>query len=129
MKASTREPMPTKGTIDILPLVISDLQERDKVGRKKYGTTLQSGNGRNALVDATQEAMDLVMYLRQELCDQEKRIRDNQILLDAVKNAYRKHHLGDDSIGWDELSEILENALCNVMGDEGYQKWIREATE
>jgi hypothetical protein len=28
-------------------------------------------------------------------------------LLDAVKLAYRKHHLNDDSIGWDELSEML----------------------
>jgi len=125
-KASTREPMPHKGNIDILPLVILDLQERDKVGRKKYGTTLQSNNGRNALVDAAQEAMDLVMYLRQELCDQEKRIRDNQILLDAVKNAYRKHHLGQAEIGWDELSEILMNALCNVMGEDKFCKWLND---
>jgi hypothetical protein len=71
--ASTREPMPHKGNIDILPLVISDLQERDKVGRKKYGTTLQSNNGRNALMDAYQEALDLCMYLRQVICETESR--------------------------------------------------------
>ncbi len=45
-------------------------------------------------------------------------------LLAAVQAAYRKHCLGDDYIGWDELSNILLNALCNAMTDEGYQKWI-----
>jgi cytochrome c553 len=47
-------------------------------------------------------------------------------LLKAVKAAYRKHHLGDDSIGWDELSEIMLNALCNAMGDEEFNRWIKE---
>ena len=45
-------------------------------------------------------------------------------LLDAVKLAYRKHHLNDDSIGWDELSECLLDALCNEMGDDGFQQWL-----
>ena len=49
----------------------------------------------------------------------------NQIqeLENAVKVAYRKHHMNDDSIGWEELSDILFYALCNVLGDDGYQKW------
>ena len=45
-------------------------------------------------------------------------------LLSACKLAYRKHHLNDDSIGWDELSDCLLAALCNEMGDDGYQEWI-----
>lgn len=45
-------------------------------------------------------------------------------LLEAVKLAYRKHHLGDDTIGWDELSETLHNAICNAMGDRGYLEWM-----
>ena len=73
MKASTREPMPIKGNIDIFPLVIADLRERDKIGTKKYGTTLQSNNGRDALVDAYQEALDLCMYLRQVICERQSR--------------------------------------------------------
>lgn len=64
-KADQREPMPTKGKADILPLVIADLLSRDAVGRKKYGTTLQSHNGRDALMDAYQELLDGAMYLRQ----------------------------------------------------------------
>ena len=45
-------------------------------------------------------------------------------LLTACQMAYKKHHLGDESIGWDELSSALLDALCNEMGDEGYQNWL-----
>lgn len=48
-------------------LVIADMKERDSVGRSRYGTPLQPFNGRDALVDAYQEALDLVVYLRQEI--------------------------------------------------------------
>lgn len=48
-------------------LVIADMQERDKVGRERYGTPLQAHNGRDALIDAYQEALDLVVYLRQAI--------------------------------------------------------------
>jgi hypothetical protein len=48
-------------------LVIADMRERDAVGRHRYGTPLQAHNGRDALVDAYQEALDLVVYLRQAL--------------------------------------------------------------
>lgn len=61
------EPPPVgEGTV-ILPLVLADLSERAKHGREKYGTMLRAHNGRDALVDAYQEAMDLVMYLRQAI--------------------------------------------------------------
>lgn len=47
-------------------------------------------------------------------------------LLNAVQMAYRKHHMDDESIGWEELDQILFDALCNSMGDCGYQKWMSE---
>lgn len=45
-------------------------------------------------------------------------------LLYACKMAYRKHHLNDDSIGWNELSDILQEALCNAMGDSEFILWL-----
>jgi predicted HAD superfamily Cof-like phosphohydrolase len=48
-------------------LVISDMQARDRIGRERYGTPLQAGNGRDALVDAYQEALDQAVYLRQAI--------------------------------------------------------------
>lgn len=59
-------PIPTDET-PIWELVIEDMKERDAEGRKKYGTPLQASNGRDALVDAYQEVLDLAVYLRQEI--------------------------------------------------------------
>ena len=47
-------------------------------------------------------------------------------LLDAVKMAYRKHHLDDPSIGWDELSDYCMMALCNEMGDKEFRHWVAQ---
>jgi len=49
---------------------------------------------------------------------------ENEELIKAVKMAYRKHHLSDMSLGWEELSDALCDALCNVLGDDGFQKWV-----
>jgi hypothetical protein len=51
----------------IWDLVIADMRERDRIGAKKYGTRLQANNGRDVLVDAYQEALDLCVYLRQAI--------------------------------------------------------------
>ena len=46
------------------------------------------------------------------------------LLLEAAKLAYRKHHLGDESIGWDQLSDVLQTTLAEVMGDRPFQAWL-----
>jgi hypothetical protein len=48
-------------------LVIADMRERDQIGRQKYGTPLQPRNGRDSLIDAYQECLDLCVYLRNEI--------------------------------------------------------------
>jgi hypothetical protein len=45
-------------------LVMRDMADRDVFGATKYGVRLQPGNGRDALKDAYQEALDLAVYLR-----------------------------------------------------------------
>lgn len=50
---------------------------------------------------------------------------DYNRLLNAVKAAYRKHHLGDDSIRWDELDNMLFNALTDTLSDKGFCKWLK----
>lgn len=53
--------------IDIQALVIRDIEDRRILGIERYGTPLQAFNGRDALVDAYQEALDLAIYLRQAI--------------------------------------------------------------
>lgn len=62
---SYKQTMPDKGQTEILPLVIADLKSRGKIGELVYGRKLETHNGRDALIDAYQEALDLCMYLRQ----------------------------------------------------------------
>lgn len=62
------QPAPTKNERPaIWDLVIDDMRERDQVGLRKYGTRLQPHNGRDCLVDAYQEALDMAVYLRQKI--------------------------------------------------------------
>ncbi len=76
--AAKNEPSPKKGSIDIWPLVLEDIKNRVEMGKKKYDTVLQSENGRDALMDAYQEAIDLVLYLRQLIAENEKQIEDTE---------------------------------------------------
>lgn len=50
-------------------VVIEDMAARDRVGREQYGTKLQPFNGRDALWDAYEEALDLAVYLRQAIIE------------------------------------------------------------
>ena len=71
-RAAIHEPEPTEGNVDVADFVLADIQARIDAGYKRYGTKLQTNNGRDALWDAYQEAIDLVMYLRQEILEREQ---------------------------------------------------------
>ena len=89
--AATPQPAPRPGEQNVVLLVVQDVLEdpiavahddahmqvlhdflaRSNFGLAKYGTRLFTGNGRDALMDAYQEAIDLVMYLRQAVAEGE----------------------------------------------------------
>lgn len=70
VKKNNKQPDPKEGKIDIYPLVMKDILQRVEDGEKKYGIKLQSHNGRDTLQDAYEEALDLVMYLKQRLVEE-----------------------------------------------------------
>jgi hypothetical protein len=49
--------------------VIADIGTRTELGIRRYGTALQPFNGRDALQDAYEEAIDLTVYLKQALME------------------------------------------------------------
>lgn len=71
-KATEYQPNPKQGKEVVVDIVLADIRERAESGKQKYGTYLQTHNGRNPLWDAYQESIDLVMYLRQALLEQEE---------------------------------------------------------
>jgi len=56
----------------IWEIVIADMQARDYHGRMRYRTPLQGWNGRDALRDAYEEALDLCVYLRQAIWERDE---------------------------------------------------------
>lgn len=63
----TEQAPPVPATGDVWLLVLEDMRQRREHGIEKYGVPVQVGNGRDALVDAYQECLDLCVYLRQEI--------------------------------------------------------------
>lgn len=63
-----RQPKPSASAgPDVFDLVVKDLADRAILGLRKYGQPLRPKNGRDALLDAYHEALDLAMYLRQAI--------------------------------------------------------------
>lgn len=77
------EPAPRDGVgIAVWDLVVKDMRERDRMGARKYGRRLRARDGRDGLVDAYQEALDLAVYLR-------KRIEEERLACDMLKRLTR----------------------------------------
>ena len=85
MNASESQPMPVGKGKKIGPLVKADLKRlykrgvpfaktvsrdidaRMDLGKQKYGTELRSHNGRDSVLDAYQEVLDGMIYIRQAI--------------------------------------------------------------
>jgi hypothetical protein len=66
--ATSRLPPPAPSDSPaIWDIVVADMQARDRFGAKKYGQRLKADDGRDPLVDAYQEALDLAAYLRKAI--------------------------------------------------------------
>lgn len=61
--------------------IVASLKERAEMGRESYGMYLSTHNGRNAYIDAYQEALDLVMYLGQAYLEEEEEFLDGEYAL------------------------------------------------
>jgi len=69
---AAKEPAPTKNNnIPVYVKLITLIADRAEMGKQKHGTHLQANNGRNAMMDALQESIDLNQYLMQKLLETE----------------------------------------------------------
>lgn len=64
-------PLPNPDAPAIWDLVIDDMRARDAMGLEKYKQRLKPFDGRDALTDAYQEALDQAVYLRKEIYERE----------------------------------------------------------
>lgn len=99
------QPDPKSDKPDVWPLVIKDMADRDNLGKVKYGIPLRSHNGRDPLVDAYQEVLDLSVYMRQE-------IEERKNLREAVNVARRIS--GYESAGPNDIASLLEFLIDHI---------------
>jgi hypothetical protein len=111
------EPKPVhNGNTPIWELVINDMKARDEMGTKKYGSPPQGFNGRNALVDAYQEVLDLAVYLRQRIYeDQSKTMAMENLLAAMVSHIVR-------------MTPSTTAAYPNDVSFNTYE-WVRQVNE
>lgn len=60
-------PRPDATGPDVWLLVLADMEARRQLGIARYGVPLRPDNGRDNLIDAYQEALDLCVYIRSEI--------------------------------------------------------------
>jgi hypothetical protein len=87
--ATAEQPAPRDGTgPDAWLLVLEDMRARRAAGIERYGKPLRHDNGRDHLTDAYQEALDLAVYLRNEIEARKERERFGAIHSAVVKLGY-----------------------------------------
>ena len=113
-KATTKQSNPKGTGKPITDLLINDLIERREFGTSKYGEPLKAFNGRDPLIDAYQELIDLLVYIRQHM--EESNADESTILLRMLKQA------AEDA--W--FSEIVETDMVSSTIGEGNEYADRE---
>jgi len=68
----------------VFPGLIADIEARDALGRATYGKELKTFDGRDSLLDAYEEALDMAVYLK-------KARMEHAALLDWAKKARMEH--------------------------------------
>jgi hypothetical protein len=71
MNPTDDQPAPRPGKQRVVDYVLKDINFVVMKGLEHYGTYLEAHNGRDALMDAYQEAIDMVFYLRQAIIERD----------------------------------------------------------
>jgi hypothetical protein len=57
--------------LDLFNEVKKDLDLRNQLGHQSYGKAMEPHDGRNSLLEAYEEALDLVMYLKKAIVERD----------------------------------------------------------
>jgi len=114
------QPAPTGDGESVTDAMISDLVKRREGGKVKYGCELKTHNGRDSLVDAYQEALDLCLYLRQRIMENAAASEDDALIkVRAVRskiNVLRKQIPQNMQWAWYDAMTAV-NSLATSLGE------------
>ena len=107
--------------MNVVDLVWIDLQHRIATGTRTYGEPLHIFNGRDALWDAYEEALDLALYLRQAIAEREVRMKHGREDYDRIQDP-------EDKIPADEPVFLLRaQDLCAPAAVEAWANLVEVA--
>lgn len=84
----------------------ADIAARDAFGLAKYGTRLKTNDGRNPLVDAYQEVLDLVVYLAKDSAEVEQK-----------HGKWSEEHISAHAMMWHAIH--FARLLCGALARRG----------
>jgi hypothetical protein len=87
---NTQPPPIHTDEVPTVDMVVADLDTRKQMGVKKYGVALQPSNGRDSLQDAYEEALDLCVYIKNEIRHRESLSADLASARAANKAMYER---------------------------------------
>lgn len=99
--------------------VIAKMEESKRVGMQRYGTALQTFNGRDALQDAEEEARDLFVYLSSLM---QAREASREKLVEVVAKDIGRAlptRLDWENVSEERIAEIAVDAILKATG--GFQ--------
>jgi len=104
------QPQPHGMGLPVGERLIELIRERTKLGIEKYGEPLTTHNGRDPMLDALQESIDLNQCLMQALMETEDKIREvTQILHEAIP--LNKELLQRIDGQWAEIKRLSEEQI------------------
>lgn len=107
------QPLPHPGKQCVQDLIIDEMEESKRVGLERYGSTLQTFNGRKTIQDVAEEVRDLHVYLKQV---EAEAAATRETLIDVVAKAYHPEPDGEDIAN----AEIAVDAIMGwVVGNRG----------
>ncbi|MDX2800142.1 hypothetical protein [Streptomyces scabiei] len=74
------QPLPQGGRESVQDALIADIRARRDLGIQRYGSPLMTHNGRDAVQDALEEAVDLAVYLKQVAMETRDREQELAVL-------------------------------------------------
>lgn len=136
MTNTHEQPAPQPGKQVVGDAVLADIRQRMEVGKERYGTYLQTHNGRDALQDAYEEAMDLCMYLKQAIMEKANTVQVDISRLGTLRIAagelvndagFDHERFKSEAINWGDLDCTEAQIVASENGDVFYRVLVEEA--
>lgn len=108
---------PKKGQHNITEMVVNDIHERSEVGKAKYGTELQSFNGRDALQDLYEELLDASQYIKQKIVEDDTHINKVKSVLWFIGTMKVYNEKGVKDITYELALTQVENLILQLWED------------